>query len=166
MKLFVDNINMMYIGSCNCMKNIGNYWTSNDWESAGLNWWFRNYNAGKTEIGMDKRLQHGILHPYCWRSQHRREKAANDNAYRWQHWTEKPCQVRPVLPSFTGVLFTDSFVNNHCFSSSFLNEIRGTVDYILLGTWGTGPQQVFTMGVISIISYLFNNYYINIITIG
>lgn len=29
---------------------------------------------------------------------------------------------------------------------SFLNEIRGTVDYILLGTWGTGPQQVFTMG--------------------
>ena len=30
---------------------------------------------------------------------------------------------------------------------SFLNEIRGAVDYILLGTWGTGPQQVFTMGV-------------------
>ena len=29
---------------------------------------------------------------------------------------------------------------------SFLNEIRGTVDYILLGTWGSGPQQVFTMG--------------------
>ena len=34
----------------------------------------------------------------------------------------------------------------HVFLSSFLNEIRGTVDYILLGTWGTGPQQVFTMG--------------------
>ena len=34
----------------------------------------------------------------------------------------------------------------HGFFSSFLNEIRGTVDYILLGTWGSGPQQVFTMG--------------------
>lgn len=30
---------------------------------------------------------------------------------------------------------------------SFLNEIRGAVDYILLGTWGTGPNAVFTMGV-------------------
>ena len=30
---------------------------------------------------------------------------------------------------------------------AFLNEIRGAVDYMLLGTWGTGPDQVFTMGV-------------------
>jgi len=30
---------------------------------------------------------------------------------------------------------------------AFLNEIRGTVDYMLLGTWGTGPNVVFTMGV-------------------
>lgn len=30
---------------------------------------------------------------------------------------------------------------------SFLNEIRGAVEYIMLGTWGTGPNIVFTMGV-------------------
>merc|ERR1712059_91969 len=29
---------------------------------------------------------------------------------------------------------------------SFLNEIRGTVEYMLLGTWGTGPSTVFTVG--------------------
>jgi len=30
---------------------------------------------------------------------------------------------------------------------AFLNEIKGTVDYQQLGTWGTGPNMVFTMGV-------------------
>lgn len=30
---------------------------------------------------------------------------------------------------------------------AFLNEVRGPVDYEELGTWGTGPNMVFTMGV-------------------
>merc|ERR1712179_890337 len=30
---------------------------------------------------------------------------------------------------------------------SFLNEIRGATEYILLGTWGSGHDTVFTMGV-------------------
>ena len=29
---------------------------------------------------------------------------------------------------------------------AFLNEIRGNVVYTLLGTWGTGPNMVFSMG--------------------
>lgn len=30
---------------------------------------------------------------------------------------------------------------------AFLNEIRGNVDYQELGTWGTGPNLVYTLGV-------------------
>ena len=29
---------------------------------------------------------------------------------------------------------------------AFLNEIRGNVVYSLLGSWGTGPNMVFSMG--------------------
>jgi len=30
---------------------------------------------------------------------------------------------------------------------AFLNEIRGALDYVLVGTWGSGNNTVFTMGV-------------------